>query len=558
MSVESLQILIEEINSLKTERLLKQRTKIKQQEWFFNFKGKLPSNWLEVNFMDVTWLITCGVAKKPDYVDDGIPFLSAQNTRPFKTNLNKIKYITQEAFDKLTVGGKPEKNDVLYTRVGNCGEAASIPYDFDFGVYVSLTLIKPIHELINHKFLVAFLNSNYGKIQANVGAIGIGLKNLNVENVRKYRIPLPLLPEQRAIVAKIEALFSDLDKGIADLKKAQDQLKVYRQAVLKKAFEGELTKEWREQQSDLPTADELLQQIKEERQKHYEQQIENWKQAVKAWEENGKEGKKPGKPKSLKQFEISEDVKNDLPDSYNVYSWISLGNLLIESPQNGLYEPASKYGSGTSIIRIDNFYDGVILKEEGFKRVQLSEEDIQKYSINENEILINRVNSIEYLGKCGLVKQLDERTVFESNIMRLQLLNTLINSNYITLFLSSVLGEKEIRRFAKHAVNQASINQTDVSITPIPICSLKEQHQIVQEIESRLSVCEKVEESIAESLEKAKALRQSILKKAFEGRLLSKAEVSACKAAPDYEPASVLLARIEQSRNEKIKAEKKR
>ena len=91
MSVESLNILIEEINSLKTERLLKQRNKIKQQEWFFNFKGKLPSNWLEVNFMDVTWLITCGVAKKPDYVDDGIPFLSAQNTRPFKTNLNKIK-----------------------------------------------------------------------------------------------------------------------------------------------------------------------------------------------------------------------------------------------------------------------------------------------------------------------------------------------------------------------------------------------------------------------------------------------------------------------------------
>jgi type I restriction enzyme S subunit len=81
------------------------------------------------------------------------------------------------------------------------------------------------------------------------------------------------------------------------------------------------------------------------------------------------------------------------------------------------------------------------------------------------------------------------------------------------------------------------------------ICSPKEQHQIVQEIESRLSVCDKVEESISESLEKAKALRQSILKKAFEGTLLSEEEIAACKAAPDYEPASVLL--------EKIKAEKK-
>ena len=386
--------------------------------------------------------------------------------------------------------------------------------------------------------------------QAFKGQLNGIIGGVSAKKFSNIKIDLSPLPEQRAIVSKIEELFSDLDKGIADLSTAQEQLKVYRQAVLKKAFEGELTKEWREKQNNLPEADELLEQIKEERQKHYEQQLENWKQAVKSWEENGKEGKKPGKPKSLKQFEISEDVKNDLPDSYNVYSWITLGNLLIESPQNGLYEPASKYGSGTTIIRIDNFYDGVILKEEGFKRVQLSEEDIQKYSINENEILINRVNSIEYLGKCGLVKQLDEITVFESNIMRLKLLNTLINSNYITLFLSSVLGEKEIRRFAKHAVNQASINQTDVSITPIPICSLKEQNQLLKEIESRLSVCDKVEQSITESLEKAKALRQSILKKAFEGTLLSEEEIAACKAAPDYEPASVLL--------EKIKAVKKK
>ena len=448
-----------------------------------------------------------------------------------------------------------ENEEFLITcRGATCGNVhITQPFSWING---NAMVVQPYNKSLLSLEYLRFVFSNKGRVQKAIS--GSAQPQITRTTLSPIKIPLSPLPEQRAIVAKIEALFSDLDKGIADLKKAQDQLTIYRQAVLKKAFEGELTKEWREQQTDLPIANELLDQIKEERQKHYEQQIENWKQAVKAWEENGKEGKKPGKPKSLKQFEISEDVKNDLPDSYNVYSWISLGNLLIESPQNGLYEPASKYGSGTSIIRIDNFYDGVILKEEGFKRVQLSEEDIQKYSINENEILINRVNSIEYLGKCGLVKQLDERTVFESNIMRLQLLNTLINSNYITLFLSSVLGEKEIRRFAKHAVNQASINQTDVSITPIPICSLKEQHQIVQEIESRLSVCEKVEESISESLEKAKALRQSILKKAFEGRLLSKAEVSACKVAPDYEPASALLARIEQSRNEKIKAEKKR
>jgi type I restriction enzyme S subunit len=84
---------------------------------------------------------------------------------------------------------------------------------------------------------------------------------------------------------------------------------------------------------------------------------------------------------------------------------------------------------------------------------------------------------------------------------------------------------------------------------PFPLLSIPEQHQIVQEIEKRLSVCDKVEQSITESLEKAEALRQSILKKAFEGKLLTEQEIAQCKKEPDYEPASVLL--------EKIKAEKK-
>ncbi len=88
----------------------------------------------------------------------------------------------------------------------------------------------------------------------------------------------------------------------------------------------------------------------------------------------------------------------------------------------------------------------------------------------------------------------------------------------------------------------------DLKSFPIPICSLSEQHVIVQEIESRLSVCDKVEESISESLEKAKALRQSILKKAFEGTLLSAEEIAKCKADKDYEPASVLLGRIKKEK----------
>jgi type I restriction enzyme S subunit len=89
-----------------------------------------------------------------------------------------------------------------------------------------------------------------------------------------------------------------------------------------------------------------------------------------------------------------------------------------------------------------------------------------------------------------------------------------------------------------------NINSGELQSLQIPLCSLSEQRQIVREIESRLSVCDEVERSIFQSLEKAAALRQSILKKAFEGKLLTSAELDQCKQADDYEPASVLLERI--------------
>ncbi|MEM7181329.1 MAG: restriction endonuclease subunit S, partial [Spirochaetota bacterium] len=98
------------------------------------------------------------------------------------------------------------------------------------------------------------------------------------------------------------------------------------------------------------------------------------------------------------------------------------------------------------------------------------------------------------------------------------------------------------------ATAQKNINLTTLENLIIPLCSLPEQNQIVKEIETRFSVCDKLQESLTQELEKSNALRQSILKKAFDGELLTEEEITKCKQEKDYEPASELLARIQQEK----------
>ncbi|MBN4048348.1 hypothetical protein JYU17_00080 [Flavobacteriaceae bacterium AH-315-O20] len=136
--------------------------------------------------------------------------------------------------------------------------------NFKFKVKSSaMKILVPTSKFVNMPFVYHLMQVNQVRSDTH--------KRYWISVFAKKEILLPSFVEQNAILAKIEQLFSSLDSGITDLKKAQEQLKIYRQAVLKKAFEGELTKEWREKQTNLPTTDELLIQIKEEREKHYEQ-----------------------------------------------------------------------------------------------------------------------------------------------------------------------------------------------------------------------------------------------------------------------------------------------
>ena len=193
--------------------------------------------------------------------------------------------------------------------------------------------------------------------------------------------------------------------------------------------------------------------------------------------------------------------------------------VMEEMPQNGLYKSKSFYGEGNPILRIDGFYDGEVVPNYEYKRVRLEAEEIKKYALHIGDIVVNRVNSMSYLGKCALIRNLEEPTIFESNVMRFRLDKQQIDLEYAMYYLSTSFGRHELIKNAKQAVNQASINQTDVGNALIPIPKdLEAQRNIAQKISAHIAVCNNIEQGIDTAFAQADAMRQSILKQAFEGK----------------------------------------
>ena len=158
---------------------------------------------------------------------------------------------------------------------------------------------------------------------------------------------------------------------------------------------------------------------------------------------------------------------------------IELGEVISEGPQNGLYKPASNYGKGTKILRIDGFYSGEVSNLDGLKRLKVAPEEIAKYGLEESDIVVNRVNSEEYLGKSAIIPALSEPVVFESNMMRFTVNTAQVLSGFVVAHLQTSFTKAEILSKAKRAINQASINQQDVRGLTILLPPLADQERFV-------------------------------------------------------------------------------
>lgn len=337
--------------------------------------------------------------------------------------------------------------------------------DFEFKVKSSaMKILVPTSKLVNLKFVFYCMQVN--KVRSDTH------KRYWISVFAKNKLQLPPITIQKAIVNKIENLFLNIDKGIADLKTAQEQLKVYRQAVLSLAVNN----------SKKVPISELVTNLSQ------------------GWS-----------PKCL-----NEHSKNN--DEWAVIKTTAIQSLQFIDSENKILPP--------------------------------NLEPRKQHEINIGDILITRAGPRIRVGICCLVRNTRPNLINCDKVYRLKVNKTKILPEFFEYSLNSPEHLRLIEKI-KTGSSDSGLNLTQdrfLSIE-IPLPEPSEQRKIIKEIESRITVCDKVEQSIAEALDKAEAMRQSILKKAFEGKLLSEVEIAKCKQEADYEPARELL--------KKIKAEKK-
>lgn len=213
----------------------------------------------------------------------------------------------------------------------------------------------------------------------------------------------------------------------------------------------------------------------------------------------------------------------------------SLENIIEEGPTNGLYLPKTSYGDGTPILRIENYDFSGSEPISNWKRVSLPPAVVGRYDLRQGDIVINRVNSPSHLGKSLLITPEHIPAVFESNMMRFRIKNCAL-PEYVQLVLGSNYGRALLTANAKWAVNQASINQSDVCQTVIPLPDIEQQGNIVRKVHAAELKIRLVRDDARRATQMIGALEHGFYKKAFRGELVP--QVSA------EESAEALLARI--------------
>ncbi len=432
------------------------------------------------------------------------------------------------------------QNDVLYGRLRPYPNKVAQP-KFD-GLASGEFIVFKGNDLIDPSFLRYRLHArdfvNFAS-HLNEG----DRPRVSFDQIGNFEVQVPPAGEQRRIVERIETLFNEIDRGVESLREAKRGIGLYRQSLLKSAFEGRLTAEWRARNPDKlesPTA--LLARIREERERRFRSALDEWERATAEWRNNGELGKKPAKPKRLPHPEEVQDKSlKRLPEGWFYVSF----NTLAWSIRNGIPVKPDEVGA-LKIFRISAVRP-MAFNLDDYRHITDPDGSMEDYRLKHGDIVFTRYNgSREYAGISAMYRG-DGTHVYPDKLIRCQIETGIIDPAYLEAATNCGESRSHIEKRIRTTAGQSGVSGTDIKAMPVPICCPAEQAEIARILNGRLASAESLHTEIdaicptSSNLGRAEALRQSILKQAFSGQLVPQDSSD--------EPASALLTRILTKRN---------
>ena len=509
---------------LSIEERLEQSIVAKEEEPY-----KLPSNWVWT-FINKLVDVRDGTHDSPEFYSEGYPLITSKNLKKNQISFENVKFISKEDMDKINQRSRVEKGDILYAMIGTIGNP--IYCDFDsLGKFAvkNVAIFKPFDKKIS-KFLKYYLESENYKKLIETKVKGTTQKFIPLNVLRNILLPLPPLEEQKRIVKKLDSLFEKIQKIKEIIEEVKEKTTSRREAILSKAFSGELTEKWRGE-NHTENARELLVKINDEK-------IKLWEDECKKAEDEGR--KKPAKPKLKTIDEMLVGAEEEPYKLPNNWIWSRLGD--ISKFKNGYAFKSTEFvENGIPLVRMGNLYKNRLdlSRNPVFISYDIDSEIKEKYSVKNENILLT-LTGTKYKRDYGyaiLIENLKEIILLNQRILNINFDENIRKYGYF--YLKSEVFRDKFFSFETGGVNQGNVSSNAVASIYFPLPPLEEQKEIVRVLDKVFEEENRISELI--SLEnKIEILEKTILDRAFRGELGT--------GNNDDEPAIELLRRCLEER----------
>lgn len=470
--------------------------------------SKLPKGWIETS-LSICCYITMGQSPPSNtynFEKKGLPFFQGKAEFGYKYPV-VVKYCS----DPKRIA---QANDILLSvraPVGPTNRAKELCC-IGRGLAAIRSWLDDSQQYV-HYYLISKENwfSNQGS--------GSTFKAIGKEFLHDLPIPLPPLNEQKRIVAKLDAIMPRIEVVKERLDRVPEAIRRFRQSVLNNAVTGKLTEQWREAHPE----------------------VGNLENAIKAYcKQRLSKCSSTAQRKKVKAIydSLESEAFAELPATWE-YVFLK---KICKTFQYGTSAKSAKQGK-VAVLRMGNLQNGKI--DWSDLAYTSNEKEIKKYLLKKGDVLFNRTNSPELVGKTSIYMG-EHIAIFAGYLIRIGNCRNLLDSHYLNYALNTGYARKFCHREKTDGVNQSNINAQKLAHFEIPLPPLEEQKEIVRQAERLFALADKVEVRYQRAKERVDKLAQSLLAKAFRGELVSQ--------DPNDEPAEKLLKRIEAERGKVKKA----